>query len=993
MTWPNELSRRTLLKLERICDSYERDLRNHKAKSFSRYLKSLSGPIRTHAIKELDALRRAYEHRSSTVEKTLSEAMPEHSDELKSAPQLDRFEYLHRIGSGGCASVWKAYDRQLDRMVAIKLSHGKSNETSEAALERFVCEARAVAKFRHPRIVRIYEVIPMEDRVALVCEFIEGKTLADVAYGPRMDFKRIARIIREIADALGHAHHHGIVHRDIKPHNILIDGDGNPHVTDFGLAWDMSQQSSRLTVTGTLVGTPAFMSPEQANEEKFVADPRTDIYSLGVVLYYLLSGDVPFRGNVARVIHQVAFSEVPGLRQWDASIPADLETICLRCLQKSPASRFQSMDELGTELHRFERDRPIQSRPIGSWERLIRWSRRNKRLAALAATVLLLLTILGIGSTAYSVHLRQARTRESQLLAQERKLRLAAERATATAKTMRRTAIEAQQAAEKHATLAGYEAKVRGQTIVLLEELLVSADPLSRILGHDSATLESSSSDATLRDSLASIAMKIRDDFDAESSVKAYLMDTVANLCRGVGLFDDARILFDLAEQTRPNDSALTDRVRHRFYRGWLAQDLGEYGDACRQFSVALELIDKAASTGTQLDLLTADICFQYAQVRHALSDHPHSLRLFNRCLKIRQRHFPSESNQVLAARAGVAFCSAVDEENFNYADLSQLFSGNSQASRLAGEYVQIKLAESLGNRQRAVDLYRPLVQQLSQQLGSNHPLYLLALGEFAGMLWEVGDYRHAQEAGLHAMRAGQKLAPGHHRLRGPLMMYGYELLRAERYDEARQCFVDARAIKRSDRTLDYDAIHGLFWVEFACENFTMALDHSDAMIQHMDRFTATQAAWTLFCRAQALIALDRSEDAQSFMNRALRIAQNLSDAPNHAIWLGRLATILRVGNDPDAALKFITRAIEVEHAERPADHPRTSDREMSLAILLRQSDRDDEAIELAQKVLANRTKRLPKSDLRISETKNFIDSSDENLPSWFKGLASRFSI
>ena len=516
MSWPNKLSRCTLLKLERICDSFEHDLKHRQAKSYSSYVESLSGETRAHAIEELDALRRAYEHRSSTVEKTLSDQPISQRDELESAPELERFEYLHRIGSGGCASVWKAYDRELDRMVAIKLSHRKSNEATESALERFVCEARAVAKFRHPRIVRIHEVIRMDERVALVCEFIEGQTLADSARESKMDFERIAKIIREIADALEHAHCHGIVHRDIKPHNILIDQDGNPHVTDFGLAWDMSQQSDRLTVTGALVGTPAFMSPEQATNERFVADPRTDIYSLGVVLYYLLSGDVPFRGNVARVIHQVAFSEVPGLRRWDTTIPPDLETICMRCLQKSPDARFQSMDELAEELRRFETGRPIHSRPLGIWQRLQRWSMRNQRVAMLAFSVLILLTVLGIGSTAYSVHLRQARERESALLAEERKLRLAAEQATTSAKEARIEAVEAQKRAEQQASLAKHESRVREQTVVLLEDLLVSSDPISRLLDNETDSRGLSSGSGSMRDALSRVSEKIQSNFDAD---------------------------------------------------------------------------------------------------------------------------------------------------------------------------------------------------------------------------------------------------------------------------------------------------------------------------------------------------------------------------------------------------------------------------------------------------------------------------------------------
>jgi serine/threonine protein kinase/formylglycine-generating enzyme required for sulfatase activity len=356
-----------------------------------------------------------------------------------SLPQVPGFDVLAELGQGGMGVVYKARQVGLNRLVALKMIRPRGPVQLQE-LVRFRLEAEAVAQLRHPNIVPVYDSGEHQGQPFLVLELVEGGSLKQLTGSAPLPPRSAAALVETLARAIHHAHCRGIVHRDLKPANILLEPPAKPQaaepsaacglagavprITDFGLAKRLGEDSWQ-TQEGDVLGTPIYMAPEQAVVGRTAIGPGADVYALGVILYELLTGQVPLEGKDAfATLVLVQFHEPPAPRQVVPKLPRDLETICLKCLQKEPAQRYATAQDLADDLRAFLLGEPIRARPTGAVERAWKWTRRNPLLASLLTATASLLVAVAVISTVAAVQLRRER---NAILAERERTRLAEE--------------------------------------------------------------------------------------------------------------------------------------------------------------------------------------------------------------------------------------------------------------------------------------------------------------------------------------------------------------------------------------------------------------------------------------------------------------------------------------------------------------------------------------------------------------------------------------
>src|SRR5262245_15362035 len=317
-------------------------------------------------------------------------------------PAIDGYEVLGELGKGGMGVVYKARHLRLKRLVALKviLQGGFASEQHRA---RFLVEAEVLARLRHPNVVQVFEAGQQDGRPFLALEYVEGGTLAQrLAAEGMMAPREAAALVCQLARAVHHAHMQGVIHRDLKPANVLLSPSPSgpiPKITDFGLACQPG--GGELSQTGEVMGTPSYMSPEQARGERRSLGPAADVYALGVVLDEALTGRPPFRAATALEPVRPGLTDEPAPpSRLRPGLDAGLSTICVNCLSKEPEKRYPSAAELADDLVRYQQGKPILARAVGRLERAVKWVRRNPVVAGAAAAVLLV-TALGVGGVVW----------------------------------------------------------------------------------------------------------------------------------------------------------------------------------------------------------------------------------------------------------------------------------------------------------------------------------------------------------------------------------------------------------------------------------------------------------------------------------------------------------------------------------------------------------------------------------------------------------------
>ncbi len=706
-------------------------------------------------------------------------------------PRVPGYEILGEVGRGGMGVVYMARQVKAGRVVALKviLGGGHAGATERA---RFRTEAQAAARLHHPNVVPIHEVGEHDGVPYFSLEFCPGGSLDKKLNGTPLPPAEAAAVVEALAHGVQEAHDKGVVHRDLKTANVLFAENGTPKVTDFGLAKKLDEAGH--TATGAVLGTPSYMAPEQARGDTLAVGPLSDVYALGAVLYECLTGRPPFRsGTAADTLLQVLHDEPVPPARLQGGVPRDLETICLKCLQKDPRRRYASADDLADDLERFLAGKPIVARPVSAPERVWRWGRRKPLVAALLA--LLALVVCGSLAGLTGLYLRAEEQRR-----------------------------HAEEEAERARRNAEAQAKLR-HAFGHLADVFRAADPLG-MQGFTFFTPARADDMPALRVFVDRAAEVVR-DLESDPVARAEVLDTVGNLYRTLGRFDRAGPMLEEAVALRREHlrAGHPDTAASLHNLAWLHHDLGRYALAEPLYREALAA--RRAALGEDDEAVDRTL-LNLAWLLTQMGQYNEAETTFRDVLARRVRRHGDGHRDVAIAKAGLAALFFDSGENAKgvvpAAEAARVFLA-AEGTEGVGEAVQ---AFQMGMACRTVAMHAEAERQLrhsadvtARVLGPSHMYLALILHELAATQEERGDLDGAEASYRRCLDVGRRTAGlGHPKAAVGVTSFGSLLSRRGKTAEADALFDELMCAQRrrfgADHPLVADAL--VEWSRVALE-------------------------------------------------------------------------------------------------------------------------------------------------------------------------------
>jgi tetratricopeptide (TPR) repeat protein len=615
---------------------------------------------------------------------------------------FDDYELIDEIARGGMGVVYRARQRSLNRLVALKMLRSGSLADGDD-IRRFRLEAEAVAQLDHPNIVPIHEVGEHDGFSYLAMKLIEGASLGERPPGPADDPRAAARVVATVARAVHHAHQRGVLHRDLKPSNILIDAHGQPHVTDFGLARRL-ECDSELTRSGAILGTPSYMAPEQASGQRRTVTTATDVYGLGAVLYALLTGTPPFRGDsVLETLDQVRHAPPEPPSGVSRSVDRDLETICLKCLEKEPELRYGSALDLSEDLERWLRGEPIAAAAPSRWYRLRKFIRRNRITLATGGVVAFSL-IAGTVVSAWQA----LRARQAALTAHDAEIR---------ATEQRDAAVEARRSADEQAAIT------QAVNMFFIHDLLGHAALENQVVSEGRPD-----PDIKVRTVLDRAAQRIAGTFRDRPMVEAEIRQKISSLYHTLGLYSEALHHGERALDLRRRSlgSEAEDTIRSQLGMALMYRDQGRWAEAEHLLEATWDVAHRTFPPHHLIALMSQrNLAWVYqAQGKLAEAD-----PLYRANLEVARRFLGPEDPNTLIVQENMA-----------------------------------SLLQSRGRLADAETLYRATLEVERRVLGLEHPLTLLCQNGLATLYRSQGDLAEAEALFHTTLEARRRLlGPEHH--------------------------------------------------------------------------------------------------------------------------------------------------------------------------------------------------------------------------------------